>query len=76
MQSGNMSRMYADLLKLQTLYHRQTIKAAIVIVAARSAARQLSYNLANFERLASELVIFENTITVPLLIFGFHGESQ
>src|SRR5262245_9602614 len=38
LQTGNMARMYADLLKLQTLYLRETINAGIVIVPSKMAA--------------------------------------
>jgi hypothetical protein len=70
LQTGNMGRMYADLLKLQTIYLRQSIKAGIFIVAVKKAAKTLGDNVVNFERLVRELQIFERSITVPILVIG------
>lgn len=70
-QTGNMGRMYADLLKLQTLYLRETIKAGLFIVPTYDAAQLLGDNVTNFDRLIKELAIFERAVTVPILIFGF-----
>jgi hypothetical protein len=70
-QTGNMARMYADLLKLQTLYLRDTIIAAVFIVPTRETARLLGENITNLSRLENELSIFERAITVPIMIYGF-----
>jgi hypothetical protein len=70
-QTGNMGRMYADLLKLQTLYLRETIMAGVFIVPTYDAAQLLGDNITNFDRLKKELPIFERAITVPILIYGF-----
>ena len=35
-QLGNTSRVYADLLKLETLYRRQTIRQAVLVVPSNS----------------------------------------
>lgn len=70
-QTGNMGRMYADLLKLQTLYLRETIKAGLFIVPTYDAAQLLGDNVTNFDRLTKELPIFERSVTVPILIYGF-----
>lgn len=70
LQTGNMSRMYADLLKLQLLFVRKKITGSIVLVYANAAARELGQNLANFDRLTRELEIFTEVITVPTLVFG------
>lgn len=69
-QTGNMGRMYADLLKLQTLYTGGSIKTAILVVPTYLAAKALGDNLANYERLTREMGIFERVITVPLVIIG------
>lgn len=69
-QTGNMGRMYADLLKLQTLYTAGSIKSGILIVPTRMSAGVLGNNLVNFERLTREMEIFERVITVPLAIIG------
>jgi hypothetical protein len=62
--------MYADLLKLQTLYTGGSIKTAILVVPTYLAAKALGDNLANYERLTREMEIFERVITVPLAIIG------
>lgn len=69
-QTGNMGRMYADLLKLQTLYTAGSITSGILIVPTLLSARGLGNNLVNFERLTREMGIFERVITVPLAIIG------
>lgn len=72
MQTGNVSRIYADLLKLQALYMRETIKAGIVILPTVKAARSFSGNVASLERLERELPIFSQVITMPVVVIGFY----
>ncbi|MGB8190642.1 MAG: BglII/BstYI family type II restriction endonuclease [Chitinophagaceae bacterium] len=69
-QTGNMSRFYADILKLQTLFAERKIKGSICIVPKRAFARSFGQNIVNFERFVRELTIFSKTITVPILIYG------
>jgi hypothetical protein len=69
-QTGNMSRMYADLLKLQAVYLRGTIDAAIFILPEAECSKLLGQNIANCDRLRRELAIFDRAITVPLAIIG------
>jgi hypothetical protein len=71
LQTGNMSRMYADLLKLQTLYLRESTTASILILPKSDAAKELGENIASFDRLLRELPIFARTITVPIMVVGF-----
>ena len=73
LQTGNMSRMYADLLKLQTIYLRGLIEAAIMLLPTTEAAQSFGSNIANQERLMRELAIFERVITVPMLVVGIKG---
>ena len=70
LQTGNMSRFYADLLKLETLYKNGEIKAAFYIICTKENAVHLGSNIANFERFKFELEIFKETITIPILVFG------
>jgi hypothetical protein len=70
LQTGNMARVYADLLKLQLLFHRKKICGAILLVFAKQTATELGENIANFERLTKELKIFKEIITVPAIVFG------
>ncbi|MGQ0635265.1 MAG: BglII/BstYI family type II restriction endonuclease [Planctomycetaceae bacterium] len=69
-QTGNMSRMYADLLKLQAVYLRGSIEAAILILPENECAKLLGDNIANCDRLRRELEIFDRAITVPLAVIG------
>ena len=71
-QTGNMGRMYADLLKLQTMFLKNIVTCAIYILPFKNAAKLMGDNIANYERLLRELQIFEDVITIPLVIFGFH----
>lgn len=73
MQTGNVSRVYADLMKLQTLFVNQQIQAGIVIVATRDCAKQYTCNAATYERLLKELDIFCQVITMPLVVIGFYN---
>jgi hypothetical protein len=69
-QTGNMSRMYADLLKLQAVYLRGSIDAAVFILPESACAKLLGDNIADCDRLRRELAIFDRAITVPLAIIG------
>lgn len=69
-QTGNMSRFYADILKLQTLFAEGKIKASICIVPKKHFAKKIGDNLVNFERFVKELKIFFKTVTVPILLYG------
>lgn len=68
---GNMSRMYADILKLQKLYMENSIKSAAFILPAAPAARVLGQNIANADRLIAELQIFRKVIHMPIAVFAF-----
>jgi hypothetical protein len=69
-QTGNMSRMYADLLKLQVVYLRGSIDAAIFILPESECSKLLGQNIADCDRLRRELSIFDRAITVPLAVIG------
>jgi hypothetical protein len=69
-QTGNMARMYADLIKLQTLYLNNAIKSAIIVVPSEPVAKLLGSNIAQAKRLARELDIFKKAYHVPTLIFA------
>src|SRR5258706_2829426 len=70
LQTGNMGRFYADLLKLQYLYQKKKIKAAIYVLPTKKSASALGSNLANFERMTNEILLFSETITIPMIIIG------
>jgi hypothetical protein len=71
LQTGNMSRLYADLLKLQNMFLTGTIKSGVMVVPSHQAARILGDNIANSDRLMRELAIFHKVIHMPLAIFAF-----
>ncbi len=66
-----MSRMYADLLKLQKLYLESRLQAGAFILPTSPTARGLGDNVANADRLQSELTIFRNVIDMPIAVFSF-----
>jgi hypothetical protein len=70
LQTGNMARFYADLLKLQLQFAGGKIDSAVYILPTKDAARQIGSNIANFERFTAELRIFEPVITIPILVIG------
>lgn len=72
-QTGNVGRIYADLLKLQTLYVKGNISAGMILVPQSKTAKQLGSNMANYERLIRELPIFSQVITMPIVVIGFDG---
>lgn len=69
--AGNMARMYADLMKLQKLQLDDILTAGILILPTVNAAKQLGENLANSDRLQSELTIFKKVIFMPILVIAF-----
>lgn len=70
LQTGNMARMYADLIKLQTLHLDNAIKAAVLIVPSEPVALLLGSNIAQAKRLERELDIFKKAYHVPTLVFA------
>lgn len=70
LQTGNMARMYADLIKLQTLYLDNAIKSAVIILPSEPVALLLGSNIAQARRLERELDIFKKAYHVPTLVFS------
>lgn len=70
LQTGNVSRIYADLLKIQYLYQKGTVTDAVYIVPTKRNAKIMGSNVANFERMLQELELFVSFITVPITIIG------
>jgi len=75
-QLGNVSRYYADLLKLQFLYQSKKCSQSIYILPTYSFAKLLGSNISNFDRLTKELKIFKKIITIPILVLGFEIEEK
>lgn len=74
LQTGNVGRIYADLLKLQTLYLKGNISAGLIIVPQQETAVKLASNMANYERLIREMPIFNQVISMPIVVVGFNVE--
>ena len=68
---GNMSRMYADLLKLQHLYVTGKIKCGVMIVPSKPTAKLLGDNVVHASRLVQELTLFKKVIHIPMIICSF-----
>ena len=62
--------MYADLIKLQTLYLNNAIKSAVIVVPSAPTAQLLGSNIAQSTRLMRELDIFKKAYHVPTLIYA------
>jgi|APSaa5957512535_1039671.scaffolds.fasta_scaffold236936_1 hypothetical protein len=74
LQTGNMARFYADILKLQALFLDDIISSAFYLIPTLACTRIMGSNIANFERLNTELKnIFYKVITVPIVIIGFEN---
>jgi len=69
-QTGNMGRFYADLLKLEFLFKRDLIQASIYVLPDKQLAKAWGQNIANFERFTNEVNIFSSILHCPLLILG------
>ncbi len=70
LQTGNVSRIYADLLKLEYLYKKEKTNLAIYILPTKKNARMMGGNLAYYERLIEELQLFSEIISIPILVLG------
>lgn len=70
LQTGNMARMYADLIKLQTLYLDNAIEAAIFVLPSQPLALAIGDNIAQAARLIRELEIFRKAYHVPTLVLS------
>jgi len=70
-QTGNITRAFYDLIKLQYLFSRGKIGVAILAVPSSTAAKNIGSNVANFSRIMNELALFNNVITLPLTLISF-----
>ena len=73
LQTGNTSRIYADLMKLQTMYLNNHIKAAVIIVPSQEVAKLIGSNIAQAKRLERELAIFKKAYHVPTIIYALEA---
>lgn len=71
LQTGNMSRAPYDLLKLQYLFLANKVECAALALPTKAAAKRIGSNLANADRVANELKLFNRVITVPIMLIAF-----
>lgn len=69
-QTGNMSRFYADLLKLEYVFKNKKTRAAFYLIPSKEAAKKMGSNIAHFDRFTSELTLFQEIVTIPILVVG------
>ncbi|EOO24860.1 hypothetical protein ICM_05881 [Bacillus cereus BAG1X2-3] len=70
LQTGNVGRFYADMLKLQTLYLNGKVDAGIYILPTKQAALIMGDNIANYDRFVEELDLYKKIITIPIHVIG------
>ena len=71
LQTGNVSRAFYDLLKMQYLYECRRIEVGVLAVPTQSAAKLIGSNLAYAERVIDELGLFNRIITLPVFVIAF-----
>jgi hypothetical protein len=69
-QTGNIARVYADLIKLCAMQKNGRINTAILLLPCRKLASKWGSNTANYERVIHELALFKKVINKPLIILG------
>lgn len=69
-QLGNRSRVYADLLKLETLYRRGTISQAVLVVPSDAYSTSLGTNYASFSRAEQDIKSLTPTISMPVVLIS------
>lgn len=70
LQTGNMSRFYADLIKLEYLHKKEKLRGAFYILPSKTASKILGSNIVNFNRFKDELSVFQQVITIPIKVIG------
>lgn len=69
-QIGNVARTYADILKLNHLGNKRIIDVGIIFVPHEIESKSLGANYASFDRLKNEIILFQDEIKTPLVIYG------
>lgn len=69
-QLGNVSRTYADILKICHLGDEEIIDVGVIVVPHSVESRKLGTNYPSFDRLKQEMILFKNIINTPILIIG------
>ncbi|MGJ4745450.1 BglII/BstYI family type II restriction endonuclease [Leptospira sp. SA-E8] len=73
LQTGNISRVPYDFLKFQYLFTERRVEMAIYCLPTAKGAYACgpSSNIAQIERISSELKLFHRIITIPIFLVGF-----
>lgn len=69
-QIGNVSRTYADILKLCHLHNENVIDVGVIIVPHQIESRIIGTNYAKYDRLEKEIKFFEKILPAPLYLIG------
>ena len=69
-QIGNVSRTYADILKISHLGNEGIIDVGVIVVPFPIESKKLGTNYPNYERLKQEMILFKKIILTPILIIG------
>lgn len=65
-QTGNITRAFYDLMKFQAMHIHGRADSAVLVLPTSAAASAIGSNVANFERVTSELRLFSNIIFIPV----------
>jgi hypothetical protein len=75
-QLGNTSRVYADLLKLETCFRVGAIKNAVLVVPADEYSISLGTNYAAYTRTEQDINALSPTITVPIILIAIDNRRE
>lgn len=67
-QMGNTCRVYADLLKLETVFRIGDIEEAVLVVPADDLSTDLGTNYASFSRAEEDIKALAPTISMPIVL--------
>ena len=71
-QTGNITRAFYDLMKMQSLYDRNKVTCGVLVVPTTAASRKLGSNYTGFDRVERELAgPFFSQITIPIYLVSF-----
>jgi hypothetical protein len=70
-QTGNIGRAAYDLLKLQHLFLSRSVEAVALALPTKEAATVIGSNIANGDRIWTEIRLFSRQVTVPLVLIEF-----
>jgi hypothetical protein len=74
-QLGNTSRVYADLLKLETLFRQGKISQAALVVPSAAYSAALGTNYASFTRAEQDINSLKPTISVPIVLISIDNRQ-